>query len=88
MKLIDSTLVIVLNNGEQEIERELASPAHALRIALLMLARLGRLEIGDVLKVMASNRTGHQCTVGAGNCRGTGLRAGARAGRAEGSKFL
>jgi hypothetical protein len=26
MKLIDSTLVIVLHNGEQEIERELASP--------------------------------------------------------------
>ncbi len=27
VKLIDSTLVIVLHNGEQEIERELASPA-------------------------------------------------------------
>jgi hypothetical protein len=32
MKLIDGTLVIVLHNGEQEIDRELASPADALRI--------------------------------------------------------
>jgi hypothetical protein len=55
VKLIDSTLVIVLHNGEQEIERELASPADALRIALMMLARRGRLEIGDVLKVLAPN---------------------------------
>jgi hypothetical protein len=39
MKLIDSTLVIVLHNGEQEIERELAPPADALRVALMMLAR-------------------------------------------------
>jgi len=53
MKLIDSTLVIVLHNGEQEIERELASPADAVRVALMMLARRGRLEIGDVLKVLA-----------------------------------
>jgi hypothetical protein len=53
VKLIDSTLVIVLHNGEQEIERELASPADALRVALMMLARRGRLEIGDVLKVLA-----------------------------------
>jgi hypothetical protein len=54
VKLIDSTLVIVLNNGEQEIERELAPPADALRVALMMLlARRGQLEIGDVLKVMA-----------------------------------
>ncbi len=53
MKLIDSTLVIVLHNGEQEIERELASPADAVRVALMMLARRGRLEIGDVLKVEA-----------------------------------
>ena len=52
-KLIDSTLVIVLHNGEQEIERELAPPADALRVALMILARRGRLEIGDVLKVMA-----------------------------------
>ena len=27
IKLIDSSLVIVLHSGEQEIERELASPA-------------------------------------------------------------
>jgi hypothetical protein len=53
VKLIDSTLVIVLHNGEQEIERELASPADAFRVALMMLARGGRLEIGDVLKMMA-----------------------------------
>ena len=51
MKLIDSTLVIVLHNGEQEIDRELTSPAEALRVALMMLARRGRLETGDVLKV-------------------------------------
>ena len=55
MKLIDSTLVIVLHNGEQEIERELAPPADALRVALMMLARRGRLESGDVLKVLAPN---------------------------------
>jgi hypothetical protein len=53
MKLIDSTLVIVLHNGDQEIERELTAPADALRVALMMLARRGRLEIGDVLKVVA-----------------------------------
>jgi hypothetical protein len=45
--------VIVLHNGEQEIERELASPADALRVALVMLARRGRLEIGDMPKVVA-----------------------------------
>ncbi len=55
VKLIDSTLVIVLHNGGQEIERELTSPADALRVALMMLARRGRLEIGDVLKVLAPN---------------------------------
>jgi len=33
MKLIDSSLVIVLHNGEQEIERELAPPADAARRA-------------------------------------------------------
>ena len=53
VRLIDSTLVIVLHNGEQEIDRELAPPADALRVALMMLARRGRLEIGDVLKVLA-----------------------------------
>jgi hypothetical protein len=55
MKLIDSTLVIVLHNGDQEIERELTAPADALRVALMMLARRGQLEIGDVLKVVAPN---------------------------------
>ena len=55
VKLIDSTLVIVLHDGEQEIARELASPADALRLVLMMLARRGRLEIGDVLKVLAPN---------------------------------
>jgi hypothetical protein len=55
VKLIDSTLVIVLNNGEQEIERELAPPADALRVALMMLAGRGRLEIGDMLRVKAAN---------------------------------
>ena len=53
MKLIECTIVIVLHNGDQEIERELTSPADALRVALMMLARRGRLEIGDVLKVVA-----------------------------------
>jgi len=38
MKLIDSTLVIMLHDGKQEIERELVSPADALRVALMMLA--------------------------------------------------
>ncbi len=35
--------------------RELAPPADALRVALMMLARRGRLEIGGVLKVLAPN---------------------------------
>jgi hypothetical protein len=55
VKLIDSTLIIVLHNGEQEIARELAAPADALRVALMILARRGRLEIGDVRKVLAPN---------------------------------
>jgi hypothetical protein len=53
MNLIDSTLVIVLHNGEQEIERELTLPADALRVAIMMLALRGRTEGGDVLKVVA-----------------------------------
>ncbi len=53
VKLIDSTLVIVLHSGEQEIDRELAPPADVLRVAFMILARRGRLEIGDVLKVLA-----------------------------------
>jgi hypothetical protein len=32
---------------------ELAPPARALRVALMIPARRGRLEIGDVLKVIA-----------------------------------
>jgi hypothetical protein len=48
----------VLHNGEQEIDRELASPADALRVALMMPARRGRLEIGDVLKVVSPNLNG------------------------------
>jgi hypothetical protein len=51
-KLIDSMLAIVLQNGEREIARELASPTDALRVALMMLARRERLEIGDELKVL------------------------------------
>jgi hypothetical protein len=45
MKLSDGTLVIVLHPGEQEIERELAPPADAFRVALMMLeARSGNVE--------------------------------------------
>jgi hypothetical protein len=55
VSLIDSTRVVVLSNGEQEIERELVSPTDALRVAILMLARRGRLEIGDVLRVLPPN---------------------------------
>jgi hypothetical protein len=54
---MDSTIVIVLSNGKQEIECELVSPADALRIALMTPARRGRLEIGGVPKVQAPNRT-------------------------------
>lgn len=46
VKLIDSTPVIVLH-GNQEIERELAAPADALCVVLMMLPRRGRLEIGE-----------------------------------------
>jgi hypothetical protein len=55
VKLINCTVAIVLHNGEQEIERQLACPADALRIALMMLARRGQLRIGDVLQVLAPN---------------------------------
>jgi hypothetical protein len=34
------------------------APADALRVALMMLARCGRLESGDVLKVLAASSTG------------------------------
>jgi hypothetical protein len=43
------------NEHDSAIEREVASSADALRVALMMLARRGRLESGDVLKVMAPN---------------------------------
>jgi hypothetical protein len=56
VKLINCTVAIVLHNGEPEIESELACPADALRIAIMMLARGGRLEIGDALKVVAPQR--------------------------------
>src|SRR5260370_4170281 len=46
MKPIDSAIVIVLHNGDQETERELTSPADALRVALMMLAR--NASAGDV----------------------------------------
>jgi hypothetical protein len=55
LKLIDNTPVIVLHNGQQEIDGELAPPADALRVALMMLARRGRLKGDDALKVMAPN---------------------------------
>jgi hypothetical protein len=35
-KPIDGTIVIVLHNGEQEIERELTSPADSLCVALTL----------------------------------------------------
>ena len=44
---------VLLNNGEEEIECELASPADALRVEVMMLARRGCLVSGDVLKVIA-----------------------------------
>lgn len=47
--------LIVPHNSEQGFARELASPAEALRAGLMMQARRGRLEIGDVLKVTAPN---------------------------------
>jgi hypothetical protein len=41
------------NEHDSAIEHELVSPADALRVGLMMLARRGRLESGDVLKVRA-----------------------------------
>jgi hypothetical protein len=49
-----------LCNGEQKIERELVSTSDALRVAILMLARRGRLEIGDVLGLsLIASRVSH-----------------------------
>jgi hypothetical protein len=55
----------VLNDRDREIEPELAPPAGVLRDALMMLARRGRLEIGDALKVMARRgwRAPKRCTI-------------------------
>jgi hypothetical protein len=47
----DNTLVIVLRNPSQVIDRELAAPDDAARIAILMIARRARLEAGDLLTV-------------------------------------
>jgi hypothetical protein len=44
-----------LTGVEAADEREAIETADALRAALMMLARRGRLEIGDVLKVTAPN---------------------------------
>jgi hypothetical protein len=41
VKLIDNALLIVLNNGEQEIDRDLAPSADALRGAVMMVTRRG-----------------------------------------------
>jgi hypothetical protein len=60
MNLIDCMVVITLHNGEHEIARALVSPVDPLRVALSMLARRERLEIGDVLKVLAPNRNGER----------------------------
>lgn len=54
MKLIDNTPAIVVQ-GKREIERELAAPADAPCVALVMLARRGRREIADALKGMATS---------------------------------
>ena len=40
MQLIENPFVIVLHNGEQEIAREVAPPADAPRVAILMVALL------------------------------------------------
>src|SRR3984893_13581500 len=50
----DDTLVIVLNNGDEEIERGIAPAGDAaLGVALMMLARRGELRPGDTLRVLA-----------------------------------
>jgi hypothetical protein len=47
----DNTLVILLRNPSEVIDRELAAPDDAARIAILMIARRARLEAGDLLTV-------------------------------------
>ena len=50
----DDTLVIVLTNGDEEIERGMAPAGDAaLGVALMMLARRGELRPGDTLRVLA-----------------------------------
>jgi hypothetical protein len=50
----DDTLVIVLNNGDEEIARGIAPAGDAaLGVALMMLARRGELRPGDTLRVLA-----------------------------------
>jgi len=50
----DDTLVIVLTNGDEEIERGMAPAGDAaLGVALMMLARRGELRPGDTLQVLA-----------------------------------
>ena len=52
----DDTLILVLSNGDDEIERGMADSGYAaLGVALMMLARRGELRAGDVLKVLASS---------------------------------
>jgi hypothetical protein len=54
----DNTLVIVLRNPSQVIDRELAAPDDAARIAILMIARRARLEAGDLLTVAQAGSGG------------------------------
>jgi hypothetical protein len=59
VKPADQTFIIVLSNGDQEIERGMAlSGDGALGLALMMLARRGRLRPGDMLRVLASEDWG------------------------------
>jgi len=54
----ENTLVIVLRNPSQVIDRELAAPDDAARIAVLMIARRARLEAGDLLTVSRADADG------------------------------
>jgi hypothetical protein len=52
----DDTLVIVLNNGDEEIERGMAPAGDAaLGVAFMILVRRGELRPGDTLRVLASS---------------------------------
>jgi hypothetical protein len=51
---LDDTLVIALNNGDEEIERGMAPAGDAaLGVTPMMLARRGELRPGDTLRVLA-----------------------------------